>query len=224
MVVTAADRRGLLRDIGDALARESINVTAVRTQSRDELAFMRFSFDVADAAQLKRALALVRSVKGVIRVARLIHETWVQAGLRPSWPDSSSRSFCSSCASAASPWSRVLHHRVADGVLEPRRAPKAKVRAARPRRAGARSRCGFRLPCRPHDGLRPRGGVRRRRAVGVRGSNHAEAARCRRSSLAAASSCSSRGRLPSPLRCTRTRCAEAPPPSGSASARDSRRS
>jgi GTP pyrophosphokinase len=70
MVVTAADRRGLLRDIGDALARESINVTAVRTQSRDELAFMRFSFNVADAAQLKRALALVRSVKGVIRVAR----------------------------------------------------------------------------------------------------------------------------------------------------------
>jgi GTP pyrophosphokinase len=70
MVVTAADRRGLLRDIGDALARESVNVTAVRTQSRDELAFMRFSFNVADAAQLKRALALVRSVKGVIRVAR----------------------------------------------------------------------------------------------------------------------------------------------------------
>ena len=70
MVVTAADRRGLLRDLGDALARESINVTAVRTQSRDELAFMRFSFNVADAAQLKRALALVRSVKGVIRVAR----------------------------------------------------------------------------------------------------------------------------------------------------------
>ena len=70
MVVTAADRRGLLRDLGDALARESINVTAVRTQSRDELAFMRFSFNVADATQLKRALALVRSVKGVIRVAR----------------------------------------------------------------------------------------------------------------------------------------------------------
>ena len=35
--VTATDRRGLLRDIGDALAREKINVTAVRTQSRDEL-------------------------------------------------------------------------------------------------------------------------------------------------------------------------------------------
>jgi GTP pyrophosphokinase len=70
VTVTAIDRRGLLRDIGDALAREKINVTAVRTQSRDELAFMRFTFDVANLGQLKRALALVRELKGVIRVAR----------------------------------------------------------------------------------------------------------------------------------------------------------
>jgi GTP pyrophosphokinase len=70
MTVTAADRRGLLRDIGDALAREKINVTAVRTHSKDELAFMRFTFDVANVAQLKRAFALVRELKGVIRVGR----------------------------------------------------------------------------------------------------------------------------------------------------------
>ena len=70
IAVTATDRRGLLRDIGDALAREKINVTAVRTQTRDELAFMRFTFDVGNMAQLKRALEQVREVKGVIRVAR----------------------------------------------------------------------------------------------------------------------------------------------------------
>jgi GTP pyrophosphokinase len=70
IAVTATDRRGLLRDVGDALAREKINVTAVRTQTRDELAFMRFAFDVANMAQLKRALSQVRDVKGVIRVAR----------------------------------------------------------------------------------------------------------------------------------------------------------
>jgi GTP pyrophosphokinase len=70
IAVTATDRRGLLRDIGDALAREKINVTAVRTQTRDDLAFMRFSFEVGNMAQLKRALAQVREVKGVIRVAR----------------------------------------------------------------------------------------------------------------------------------------------------------
>jgi GTP pyrophosphokinase len=70
MAVTATDRRGLLRDIGDALARERINVTAVRTQTRDELAFMRFTFDVTDLGQLRRAFAVVRELKGVIRVAR----------------------------------------------------------------------------------------------------------------------------------------------------------
>ena len=70
MVVTARDRPGLLRDIGDALAREHLNVTAVRTQSRDDLATMRFSFEVADLAQLKRASVAVREVSGVLRVAR----------------------------------------------------------------------------------------------------------------------------------------------------------
>jgi GTP pyrophosphokinase len=70
MAVTASDRRGLLRDIGDALAREKINVSAVRTQTRDELAFMRFTFEVSDLGQLKRAFAVVRELKGVIRVAR----------------------------------------------------------------------------------------------------------------------------------------------------------
>ena len=70
MVVTAGDRPGLLRDLGDALAREHINVTAVRTQSREELAFMRFTFDVADLAQLRRAFASVKNVPGVIRAAR----------------------------------------------------------------------------------------------------------------------------------------------------------
>ena len=70
MLVTATDRRGLLRDIGDALARERINVTATRTHTRDELAFMRFTFDVTDLGQLKRAFAVVRELKGVIRVAR----------------------------------------------------------------------------------------------------------------------------------------------------------
>jgi GTP pyrophosphokinase len=70
MAVTATDRRGLLRDIGDALAREKLNVTAVRTQTKDELAFMRFTFDVTNGAQLKRAFAVVRELKGVIRVSR----------------------------------------------------------------------------------------------------------------------------------------------------------
>ncbi len=70
VLVTASDRQGLLRDIGEALARERINVTAVRTQSRGDLAHMRFSFEVADIAHLRRAIATVKEVSGVIRVAR----------------------------------------------------------------------------------------------------------------------------------------------------------
>ena len=43
----------------------------MRTQNRDELAFMRFTFEVADLAQLKRALRRwCAQLKGVIRVAR----------------------------------------------------------------------------------------------------------------------------------------------------------
>jgi GTP pyrophosphokinase len=70
ILVTASDRQGLLRDIGEALARERINVTAVRTQSRNDLAHMRFSFEVADVAHLRRAFAAVKDVGGVIRVGR----------------------------------------------------------------------------------------------------------------------------------------------------------
>jgi GTP pyrophosphokinase len=70
VVVTASDRRGLLRDIGEALAREKINVTGTRSQSRDDLATMRFTFEVANVAHLRRALATIRDVRGVIRVAR----------------------------------------------------------------------------------------------------------------------------------------------------------
>jgi GTP pyrophosphokinase len=70
VLVTASDRQGLLRDIGEALARERINVTAVRTQSRNDLAHMRFSFEVTDVAHLRRALVAVKAVRGVIRVGR----------------------------------------------------------------------------------------------------------------------------------------------------------
>ena len=70
LLVVAADRQGLLRDISDTLARERLNVTAVRTRTHDDVAHMRFSVDVSDLAQLRRALAAVKQVPGVIRAAR----------------------------------------------------------------------------------------------------------------------------------------------------------
>jgi GTP pyrophosphokinase len=65
MVVVAADRQGLLRDVGEALAREKIN-----TQSKQDLAYMRFTCDVADLDQLRRAIGVVKDVGGVLRVSR----------------------------------------------------------------------------------------------------------------------------------------------------------
>lgn len=70
MAVVASDRQGLLRDVGEALAREKINVTAVNTQSKQDLAYMRFTLDVADREQLRRALAVVKDVAGVLRASR----------------------------------------------------------------------------------------------------------------------------------------------------------
>ena len=70
MVVVASDRQGLLRDVGEALAREKINVTAVNTQSKQDLAYMRFTCDVADVEQLRRALGVVKEVPGVLRASR----------------------------------------------------------------------------------------------------------------------------------------------------------
>jgi len=71
MSVVANDRQGLLRDVGEALARERLNVTAVNTQSKQDLAYMRFTFEVADLAQLRRALAVVKEVSGVLRASRI---------------------------------------------------------------------------------------------------------------------------------------------------------
>ncbi len=70
MAIVANDRQGLLRDVGEALAREKINVTAVNTQSKNDLAYMRFTCDVADVDQLRRALSVVKEVPGVLRAAR----------------------------------------------------------------------------------------------------------------------------------------------------------
>ncbi len=70
VVVRAADRHGLLRDVSEVLSREKINVTAANTQSRQSTATMHFTLDIADVAQLRRVLALVREVAGVQSAVR----------------------------------------------------------------------------------------------------------------------------------------------------------
>ncbi len=68
--VLAGDRQGLLRDVSDALAHERINVTAVNTQSRANLASMRFTVEVRQGEHLQRVLRAISEVPGVEQVHR----------------------------------------------------------------------------------------------------------------------------------------------------------
>jgi GTP pyrophosphokinase len=59
-----------LRDISEVFSREKINVTAVNTLTRNLQARMAFTLEVRDLNELKRTLALVRDVSGVLSAAR----------------------------------------------------------------------------------------------------------------------------------------------------------
>ena len=70
LVVDAADRQGLLRDISDILSREKINVTAVKTQSRGGVAHMNFVVELPGTGILGRVISSLHEVPGVIKAAR----------------------------------------------------------------------------------------------------------------------------------------------------------
>jgi GTP pyrophosphokinase len=68
--VLAQDRQGLLRDITEVLAREKMNVVGVNTASSRGEAHMSFTVEVPDAAALRRALAQVGEISGVLAARR----------------------------------------------------------------------------------------------------------------------------------------------------------
>jgi GTP pyrophosphokinase len=70
VVVEAMDRQGLLRDISEVLSREKMNVTAVNTLTKNLQARMAFTLEVRGLEDLKRMLALVRDVPGVLSATR----------------------------------------------------------------------------------------------------------------------------------------------------------
>jgi GTP pyrophosphokinase len=70
IAVQAHDRQGLLRDVSEVLSRERINVTAVNTLTRQHVANMAFTIEVADLAHLRRALVQIEEVGGVISARR----------------------------------------------------------------------------------------------------------------------------------------------------------
>jgi GTP pyrophosphokinase len=70
VVVEAADRQGLLRDLSEVFAKEKMNVTGVHTQSVKGTAWMTFTVEVADTARLAQVLAQVARVPGVRHARR----------------------------------------------------------------------------------------------------------------------------------------------------------
>ena len=70
LTIEANDRQGLLRDISEVFAREKMNVIGVKTMSRRNAAFMQFTVEVSNAAQVQRACTLLGEVTGVVRASR----------------------------------------------------------------------------------------------------------------------------------------------------------
>jgi GTP pyrophosphokinase len=70
LLVEAHDRQGLLRDISELLSRERINVTAVATLSKADMARMSFTVEIAGVGQIQKLLTLLREVDGVVEARR----------------------------------------------------------------------------------------------------------------------------------------------------------
>ncbi len=70
LIVEAADRQGLLRDISEVFSKEKINVIGVQTQSRGDAAHMLFTVELPGLEGLSHALGMLRDVKGVRRAVR----------------------------------------------------------------------------------------------------------------------------------------------------------
>ncbi|AOK60658.1 RelA/SpoT family protein [Burkholderia ubonensis] len=70
LMIEATDRQGLLRDISEVFAREKLNVVGVKTQTRRNAAFMQFTVEISNSAQVQRACTLLGEVPGVVRAGR----------------------------------------------------------------------------------------------------------------------------------------------------------
>ncbi len=72
LVLTAADRKGLLRDISSALADTDGNVLGSETQSdpTSDIAYLRFTVEVTDADHLDRIMTRLRQLPDMLSVER----------------------------------------------------------------------------------------------------------------------------------------------------------
>jgi len=71
--IRAVDRPGLLRDLSSILAAQDINVLAAHTHTdrRSREAHLRLTLELADRAQLERALARLAALPALLDVRRV---------------------------------------------------------------------------------------------------------------------------------------------------------
>ena len=70
VTIQAQDRSGLLRDLSEVFARLRFNVTAVNTQTKASIAYMAFTVEIRDGADLQQALTALSEVSGVFLARR----------------------------------------------------------------------------------------------------------------------------------------------------------
>ena len=70
VIIQAQDRSGLLRDLSEVFARLRLNVIAVNTQSKASVAYMAFTVEIRDGADLQHALGALSEVSGVFLARR----------------------------------------------------------------------------------------------------------------------------------------------------------
>lgn len=73
--VEALDRKGLLRDVSDALTSSQVDIVACNSRTgADKIAVLRFEFEMETSQHLDEVLARIRKVPGVFDVYRVLPE------------------------------------------------------------------------------------------------------------------------------------------------------
>ncbi len=71
MLIEAADRHDLLRDISEVLARERVSVTAMKTRVSQGVMYMSLTVELHGAGAVQKVLGLLKDLSGVRHVQRL---------------------------------------------------------------------------------------------------------------------------------------------------------
>ncbi|MFQ5577087.1 MAG: ACT domain-containing protein [Anaerolineae bacterium] len=69
-IIRAFDRQGLMRDISEVIANESINITDVNVNTRNHIADVWVTLEVTDLYQLKKVMDKIEQLPNVIEVTR----------------------------------------------------------------------------------------------------------------------------------------------------------